>query len=87
LVRPDRLVDLSLQPVGFKHVLSSTDIILEYLKENNGYLDLHDKSSPEEIEKRFKMSKATFKKSIGILYRQRKIVLKEDGVHLVNEPA
>lgn len=85
LVRPDKLVDISLQPVGFKHVLSSTDLILQYLKAHEGYLDLHDKSSPEEIEKRFNMSKATFKKSIGILYRQRKVVLKEDGVHLVNE--
>jgi predicted RNA-binding protein (virulence factor B family) len=29
------------------------------------------------------MSKATFKKSIGILYRQRKITIHPDGVHLV----
>lgn len=85
LIRPDKLVDISLQAVGFKHVLSSTDIILNYLNEHEGYCDLHDKSSPEEIEKRFNMSKATFKKSIGILYRQRKVVLKDDGVHLVKE--
>jgi uncharacterized protein len=85
LIRPDKLVDISLQPVGFKNVLSSTDMILEYLKEHEGFLDLHDKSSPEEIEKRFNMSKATFKKSIGILYRQRKVVLKDDGVHLAKE--
>lgn len=85
LVRPDKLVDISLQPVGFKHVLSSTDLILDYLKAHEGFLNMTDKSSPEEIEKRFNMSKATFKKSIGILYRQRKVVLKEDGVHLVKE--
>ncbi len=85
LIRPDKLVDISLQAVGFKHVLSSTDIILNYLNEHGGYCELHDKSSPEEIEKRFNMSKATFKKSIGILYRQRKVVLKDDGVHLVKE--
>lgn len=85
LIRPDKLVDISLQPVGFKHVLSSTDVILEYLKEHEGFLDLHDKSTPEKIKKRFNMSKATFKKSIGILYRQKKVVLKDDGVHLVKE--
>jgi len=85
LIRPDKLVDISLQPVGFKNVLSSTDLILEYLKNNDGVLDLTDKSSPDEIEHRFKMSKATFKKSIGVLYRQRKVLLKEDGVYLVQE--
>jgi predicted RNA-binding protein (virulence factor B family) len=85
LIRPDKLVDISLQAVGFQNVLSSTDIILNYLNEHEGFLDLHDKSTPEEIEKRFNMSKATFKKSIGILYRQHKVILKDDGVHLVKE--
>jgi hypothetical protein len=31
------------------------------------------------------MSKATYKKSIGVLYRQRKVLIKDDGVHLVKE--
>jgi predicted RNA-binding protein (virulence factor B family) len=82
-IREDNLIDLSLQKSGFKNVLSSTDIILEYLKENDGFLALTDKSSPDEIAKKFSMSKATFKKSIGVLYRQRKVLLKDDGVYLV----
>ena len=53
------------------------------MSEHNGYLDLTDKSSPDLIERRFNMSKATFKKSIGILYRQRKVTLHDDGVRLV----
>lgn len=83
LIREGNLVDLSLQKIGFKHVLSSTDIIMEYLKEHDGYLELTDKSSPDLIERRFNMSKATFKKSLGILYRQRLVTLHEDGVRLV----
>lgn len=82
-IRPNNLIDLSLQKLGFKNVLSSTDLILNYLSEHNGYLDLTDKSSPDLIERRFNMSKATFKKSIGILYRQRKVTLHDDGVRLV----
>ena len=46
-------------------------------------LELTDKASPDLIERRFDMSKATYKKSIGILYRQRKITLHPDGVRLV----
>lgn len=83
LIREGNLIDLSLQKIGFKHVLSSTDLILNYLKEHDGYLELTDKSSPDLIERRFKMSKATFKKSLGILYRQRQVTLHEDGVRLV----
>lgn len=83
LIREGNLIDLSLQKIGFKHVLSSTELILDYLTRHDGYLELNDKSSPDLIERRFNMSKATFKKSIGILYRQRKITIHEDGVRLV----
>ena len=84
-IRENNLIDLSLQNIGFKHVLSSTDIILEYLREHGGVLKLTDRSTPEEIAKKFNMSKATFKKSIGVLYRQRKVLIKEDGVYEVHE--
>lgn len=84
LIRDDKLVDISLQKSGFKNVLSATEVILDYLESNNGFLDLHDKSSPEEIALKFNMSKATFKKSIGVLYRHRKVLIKPNGVYLVN---
>ncbi|MES2134454.1 MAG: S1-like domain-containing RNA-binding protein [Bacteroidota bacterium] len=83
LIRENNLIDLSLQNLGFKHVLSSTDQILEYLKANSGFMNLTDKTSPDIIERKFNMSKATFKKSIGVLYRQRKVTLHDDGVRLV----
>lgn len=84
-IREDKLIDLSLQKSGFKNVLSSTDLILDYIINNNGFLNLTDKSSPDEIAERFNMSKATFKKSVGVLYRQRKVLLKDDGIYLVKE--
>ncbi len=83
LIRENNLIDLSLQNLGFKHVLTSTEKIMEYLNTHDGYLELTDKSSPDLIERRFDMSKSTFKKSIGILYRQRKVTLHDDGVRLV----
>lgn len=82
-IRDDGLIDISLQKSGFKNVLNATDIILEYIENNDGYLNLHDKSTPQEIASKFNMSKATFKKSIGILYRHRKVLIKPDGVYLV----
>lgn len=84
MIREDKLIDISLQKGGFKNVLAATDIILDYLEKHDGYLNLHDKSSPEEIAEKFSMSKATFKKSIGVLYRHRKVLIKPDGVYLVS---
>lgn len=83
LIRENNLIDLSLQNLGFKHVLTSTEKIMEYLNTHDGYLELTDKSSPDLIERRFDMSKSTFKKSIGILYRQRKVTIHDDGVRIV----
>ena len=82
-IREDGLIDVSLQKTGFKNVLSATEIVQEYLEKHDGFLDLHDKSSPDDITKRLNMSKATFKKAIGILYRHRKVLIKPDGVYMV----
>jgi len=82
-IREGNLIDLSLQKIGFKHVLSSTDTILEFLKTNEGFMPFTDKSSPDIIERKFNMSKSTFKKTIGILYRQRKVTMEENGIRLV----
>ncbi|MES2681278.1 MAG: S1-like domain-containing RNA-binding protein [Bacteroidota bacterium] len=84
-IRPDNLIDLSFQKSGFKNVLDSTDVVLEEVIKSNGFLNLHDKSTPEEISIRLSMSKATFKKAIGILYRHKKVLIKPDGVYLVKE--
>lgn len=84
-IREDKLIDLSFQKSGFKNVLDSTDVVMEYLQKHNGFVDLHDKSTPEEISIRLSMSKATFKKAIGILYRHRKILIKPDGIYIVKE--
>ena len=84
-IREDHLIDISFQKCGFKNVLDSTELILAYIKKNNGFINLHDKSSPEEISIRLSMSKATFKKSIGILYRHKKVLIKPDGVYLAKE--
>lgn len=85
LIRETQQIDLSLQKPGFKNVLSSTDLILQYLEEHDGFLHLHDKSTPEEIANLLNMSKATYKKSIGVLYRHRKIRIEENGVYLIKE--
>lgn len=84
-IREDNKIDVSLGEPGYKRVTSETDIVLEKLRENNGYLPLHDKSDPEDIYNTFGMSKRTFKMIIGALYKQRKIELTKTGIKLIEE--
>lgn len=81
-IRPDNKIDVTLRPIGYDKIEPNADFILERLHEAGGYLDLHDKSDPEEIKDRLEMSKKTFKKSIGLLYRKDIIRIEDDGIYL-----
>ncbi len=82
LVRPDGKIDLNLQRKGQAGVRDFTYDLLDYLRQNNGYTVLGDKSSPEDIYEVFGVSKKVFKKAVGDLYKRHKIEIKEDGIHL-----
>lgn len=84
-IRKDNKLDISLQPLGAKVLEPAANKIFEVLQANGGFLPLHDKSAPEEIRDMFQMSKKTFKKGLGTLYKERKIKLETDGFSLVAE--
>jgi predicted RNA-binding protein (virulence factor B family) len=84
-VREDNKIDVTIREKGFKKVIDSKDIILEKLHDNKGFLPLTDKSSPEAIEKALEMSKSTFKKAVGGLYKQKKIDIMDNGIKLVED--
>jgi len=81
-LREDGKVDLILQAEGMEHVEPSAQLILDKLKAAGGSLPLHDKSDPELIRSQMGMSKKTFKKAIGTLYKKRLIEIGEQGIKL-----
>ena len=81
-IREDRKIDVSLEPIGVKMLDTAANQILDKLVANEGFLPLHDKSSPDEIRHQLQMSKKSFKKGVGVLYKQRKIELLSDGIRL-----
>lgn len=83
-IREDGLLDISLQSLGMTNLRDSTFIILDKLKSCNGKLPLHDKSTPEEIKAELSMSKQSFKRAIGILFKEKKIKLNKDSIELLN---
>jgi len=81
-IRVEGKIDLSLQPMGYSHILDSKDVIYKELKENGGIIHLGDKSSPDDIYHRFKISKNAFKKTIGALYKERLITISDHEIKI-----
>lgn len=83
LIRDDDRIDVVLQKPGYEGVEPNAKRILDELKANKGFLPLNDNSAPEAIYKALEISKKTFKKAIGGLYRDRQIRIEDDGIHLI----
>ncbi len=82
-VRDDNKIDVVLQMPGYRSIEPNANFIIEEIKAAGGFLALHDKSDPDIIKNELGMSKKSFKKAIGTLYRDKQIVLKPDGIELV----
>ena len=83
-VREDGKIDILLEQPGYKHSIDkNSEIILSALKDNNRFLSLTDKSTPEEIKQILGLSKKAFKKGLGNLYKQKLVELNNEGIKLL----
>lgn len=85
-VREDDKIDVSMYKLGYEKVDGIAQKVLDVLKQNGGYLPVHDKSDADEIYSLFSCSKKSFKKAIGALYKQQLISLEENGIKVIEEP-
>ena len=85
-VRPDGKIDVRLQPHGRQQTTDFAEMLLQYLKDHDGFCELGDKSDAKDIKHRFEVSKKVYKKAIGDLYRRRLITLEDAGIRLVEAP-
>jgi len=81
-VREDGKLDLSLRDLSHLQMDRDAETLLKGMRENYGLLSLNENATPQEIEIRFQMSKAAFKRAIGRLLRTRTIVKTKDGLRL-----
>lgn len=79
-LRADGKISLSLQPLGNEAADALQALILQKLEEQGGVLQLSDKSPAESIARAFGVSKGNFKKAIGGLYKQGRIVIHADRI-------
>ena len=83
-VREDGKVNLSLNKKAYMQMDEDGEKILKVIEEFDGVLPFNDKASPEVIEREFGMSKASFKRAVGRLYKERKIEIGEKSIRIIN---
>lgn len=82
-IRKDNKIDVTLQRPGYRSIEPNADAIYNELQLQDGFLPLTDKSTPEEIKNWLEMSKKSFKRAVGTLYKKRVISIEEDGIRLI----
>lgn len=82
-IRPDDKIDLILNKPGFEKIDDFALKLHALLKEADGFLPFTDKTPADDIYEEFGISKKTFKKAVGDLYKKRQILLEPEGIRLV----
>ena len=85
-IREDGKIDLSLTKAGYDKVGGMAATILKALAKADGFLPLTSDVSPEEISKRFGVSKKNYKKALGALYKKRLVSIDPDGIRMLEAP-
>lgn len=81
-VKPDGKLTLSVREKAFIQMDKDALLVLKKLEENGGSIPFNDKADAELIKTEFGMSKNAFKRAVGHLYKERRILIREDGIVL-----
>jgi uncharacterized protein len=82
-IREDEKIDLSLQKLGYEKIDDMLQAFIGKLKEQGGFIEVTDKSSAEMIYHLFGVSKKTYKKTVGALYKMRLINIEDKGIRIL----
>lgn len=81
-VKEDGTINVSLLKRGYEQLNEDAERIFKYLQERGGSMPYSDKSQPEDIEKRFAISKGAFKRALGRLMKEGKIYQEEGWTYI-----
>lgn len=82
-IRQDKRIDLTLHRVGQEAVDTNAARVYELLRRSSGHLPYNYKTTPEMVEKIFKMSRKAYKRALTDLIENGKIVVDESGMRWV----
>ena len=83
-VQPDGRLVLSIREKSYLQMDTDSALIYDALVKAGGFLPYHDKTSPELIKAKFGLSKNAFKRAIGHLQKEGKLLIEDDGISKVN---
>ena len=81
-VMDDGRLQLAVRDKGYVQRNEDADKIFKMIKDAGGKLDFYDKSDPELIRERTGMSKNEFKRAVGKLLKEDKIVIGNETISL-----
>jgi predicted RNA-binding protein (virulence factor B family) len=84
-IRPDGRLDIALFQEGYDKIEGLARKFMQLLSENEGFLYLTDKSTPEEIREVTGWSKKIFKQVVGHLYKQQLIMIHDNGITFLEQ--
>ena len=82
-VRDDGKTDLAMRQEIPKQMNMDAEMVYDIIKSYGGTLPFNDKASAELIKKEFGISRNAFKRAVGHLYKERRIVIGEDSITII----
>ena len=79
-IKPDGKVDLTRREKAHLQIDRDAQTVLALIESYGGHLPFNDKASPERIMREAHMSKGAFKRAVGHLYKERRIVITPEGI-------
>ncbi|HHX68490.1 MAG: S1-like domain-containing RNA-binding protein [Miniphocaeibacter sp.] len=81
-VKADGRLNLTMRNRSHLEIDNDGNLIMDTLLENDGFLELNDKSSPDDIMDTLSMTKSSFKKAVGRLLKNNKIEFYKNGIKI-----
>ena len=82
-VREDGKLTLSAKEKAYIQMDADGEHIMSVIDSYDGVLPFSDSASPEVIKRELGMSKNAFKRAVGRLYKERRIVIEEKSIRRV----
>jgi len=79
-VKEDGKLDLSVRGKSYLQIDEDAELIMKVIDEFEGVLPFNDKVAPEVIDREFGLSKNAFKRAVGRLLKERKIIITENRI-------
>lgn len=84
-VKPDGKLDLSAREKAYLQIEEDAEAIMEAIEEFSGVLPFTDKANPEVIKRELGLSKNAFKRGVGRLLKEGRIVITERAIRKVEK--